>query len=55
MLFSLAETKIIRSDCRVFKSFAINQSESSNNHEEIFVFSDINQSESSFNSHENHQ
>ena len=48
MLFSLAETKINQSNYGVFKSSAINQSESSNNYQEFFdIFSDINQSESS--------
>ena len=49
MLFSLAEIKIFQSNQGVFKSFAINQSESSINYREFF-FSDINQSESNFNS-----
>ena len=52
LLFSLAEIKFIPSNYRVFKSFAINQSESSINYKEIFIFSDINQSESIFNGHE---
>ena len=51
LLFSLAEKKYIQSNHRVLKSFAINQSESSNNYKEIFIFSDINQSESTFNGH----
>ena len=51
MLFSLVEIKITQSNQGTFKSFAINQSESSINHKEIFIFSDINQSESSFNIH----
>ena len=50
-LISLAEIKIIQSIHGNFKSFAINQSESSINYKEFFIFSDINQSESSFNSH----
>ena len=48
LLFSLAEIKCIQSKHRVFKSFAIKQSESSINFKEIFIFSDINQSESTF-------
>ena len=51
MLFNLAELKMIQSNHGVFKSFAINQSESNINYKEIFIFSDNNQSESSFNSH----
>ena len=51
LLFSLAENKFIQSNHGVFKNFAINQSESSINYEEIFIFSDINQSESTFNGH----
>ena len=51
MLFSLAEIKIIQSNHRFFKNFAINQSESSIHYKEIFIFFDINQSESSFNDH----
>ena len=53
LLFSLAEIKFIQSNHGVFKSFAINQSESSINYKEIFIFSDINQSESTFNGHGN--
>ena len=49
MLFSLAEIKVIQANHGHFKSFAINQSESSINFKESFIFSDINQSESSFN------
>ena len=52
MLFSLAEMKIIQINHGVFKSFAINQSESSITYKENFIFSDIKQSESSFNVHE---
>ena len=52
LLFSLADIKFIQSNHRVFKSFAINQSESSINYKEIFILSDINQSESTFNYHE---
>ena len=51
MLLSLAEIKIIQSNYGVFKSFAINQSESSIHYKETLIFSDINQSESSFNGH----
>ena len=51
LLFSLAEIKIIQSNHGVFKKFATNQSESSINYKEIFIFSDINQSESTFNGH----
>ena len=51
LLFSLAEIKFIQSNHRIFKNFAINQSESSINYKEIFIFSDINQSESTFNGH----
>ena len=51
LLFSLAEIKCIHSNHGVFKSFAINQSESSINYKEIFIFSDIIQSESIFNGH----
>ena len=51
MPFSLAELKSFQSNHGVFKSFAINQSESSINYKEIFIFSDINHSESSFNGH----
>ena len=43
MLFRLAEIKIIQSNHGVFKS--INQSESSINYKEIFIFSDIIQSD----------
>ena len=53
LLFSLAEIKFIQSNHGVFKSFAINQSESSINYKENFIFSDINQSESTFNVHGN--
>ena len=51
LLFILAEFKFIPSNHGVFKSFAINQLESSINYTEIFIFSDINQSESTFNVH----
>ena len=51
MIFSLAEIKVIQSYHRVFKSFSINQSDSSITYREIFIFFDINQSESSFNGH----
>ena len=51
MLFSLAEIEIIQSNNRAFKIFATNQSESSFNYNETFIFSYINQSELSFNSH----
>ena len=51
LLFSLAEIKFIQSNHGVFKSFAINQSESSINYKENIIFSDINQSESTFNGH----
>ena len=51
LLFSLAEKKFIQSNHGVFKSFAINQSESSISYKEIFILSDINQSESTFNGH----
>ena len=51
LLFTLAELKFIQSNHGIFKSFAINQSESSINYYEIFIFSDINQSESTFNGH----
>ena len=51
LLFNLAEIKIIQFNHGVFKSFVINQSESSITYWEIFIFFDINQSESSFNGH----
>ena len=51
LLFSLAEIKFIQSNHGVFKSFAINQSESSINYKKIFICSDINQSESTFKGH----
>ena len=51
MLLSLAEIQIIQPNHRFFKSFAINQSESSIHCKEIVIFSDIHQSESSFNGH----
>ena len=51
MLIILAETKIIQSNNGDFKSFTINQSESSVNYNETFIFFDINQSEPSFNGH----
>ena len=38
MLFSLAEIKTIQSNHEVFKSFAINQSESSINYKEFDLF-----------------
>ena len=51
LVFSLAEMKFIQSNHGVFKNFAINQSESSINFKEVFIFSDISQSESTFNGH----
>ena len=51
MLFSLAEIKIIQSKNRVFKSFAINQSESSFNGHGIFNKFKVNQSKMSSTSH----
>ena len=51
LLFSLAEIKFIQSNHGVFKRFAINQTESSTNCKENFIFSDIKQSESTFNGH----
>ena len=41
MLFSLAEIKVIQANHGRFKSFAINQSESSINFKESFIFSDM--------------
>ena len=43
--------KIIQSNHRFSKNFAINQSESSITYKEIIIFSDINQSETSFIGH----
>ena len=47
MLFSLAGKKIIQCNHGVLKILSINQSESSVNYMEVFIFSNINQSESS--------
>ena len=51
MLFSLAVIKIVQSNRGVFKSFAINQSESSFNSHGIFNKLFVNQSELSSTSH----
>ena len=51
LLFSLAEIKLFQSNHGVFKSFAINQSESSINYKKSFICSNINQSESASNGH----
>ena len=48
ILLEQAEIKLIKGNHGVFKSFEINQSESSITYEQMFIFFDINESESSF-------